>query len=318
MSCIIIQYNLATATKKLPKLAVFPKGFFDDLVAGKMTLETWLRLAATLEVDGVELYPRFFSSLESSHLRTVRRQMEGLGLVMPMMCNSPDFTQADPAARTAEVVRTRQMLEVTAELGGSWCRVLSGQNRPGLEEKETLGWVIACIESLIPDAERTGVKMVIENHYKDGLWEFPEWAQSAERYLAVLDGVRSPWLGAQYDPSNAIVAGDDQYDLLERMLPRLITMQASDRYLEGGVLSDLKRMDRDPQHGYARLVKHGVIGQGLNDYDRIFGILSRAKYGGWVSIEDGEGPTVEQGMANLRDSVLFLRGKLQRYFGPTS
>jgi sugar phosphate isomerase/epimerase len=92
-------------------------------------------------------------------------------------------------------------------------------------------------------------------------------------------------------------------------------MQASDRYLEGGTIEELRRMARDPQHGYAKFVKHGVIGKGLNDYDRIFGTLARAGYSGWVSIEDGEGPTVEIGLDNLRQSAKFLREKFVKHFG---
>jgi len=160
--------------------------------------------------------------------------------------------------------------------------------------------------------------LVIENHYKDGLWLYPEFAQSHARYLAILHAVDSPWLRVQYDPSNAIVAGEDQYDLLERVLPRVATVQASDRYVEGGTVEDLRRLSADPQHGYAPFLKHGVIGRGLNDYDRIFGTLARSGWDGWVSIEDGEGGTIEEGMANLRDSAALLRAKLAQHFRLTA
>jgi sugar phosphate isomerase/epimerase len=92
-------------------------------------------------------------------------------------------------------------------------------------------------------------------------------------------------------------------------------MQASDRTLEGGTSEDLRRLAKDPQHGYARIVRHGVIGRGLNDYDRIFARLAQAGYDGWISIEDGEGPTIDEGMANLRASARFLREKMARHFG---
>ena len=91
-------------------------------------------------------------------------------------------------------------------------------------------------------------------------------------------------------------------------------MQASDRYLEGGTVEELKKTSADPQHGYAKILKHGVTGRGLNDYDRIFSTLARAGWSGWVSIEDGEGPTVEEGMANLRASAEFLRKKFKEHF----
>lgn len=299
----------------MPRLAAFPKGFFDALVERRMTVYQWIDLAGQLGLEGVELYPKFLDSLESAELRKVRKEANSRGMELPMFCNSPDFTKPDPADRAREVEVTRDMIRVTAELGGKFCRVLSGQNRPGLKEDEALKWVIDCLWQLVPHAESAGIVMSIENHYKDGLWEYPEFAQSHKRYLAILDGVDSPWLKAQYDPSNAVVAGEDPYELLDRVLPRVATMQASDRYLEGGTIDDLKRQAADPQHGYAKIIRHGVTGKGLNDYDRIFGTLAKAGYDGWVSIEDGDGNTIEEGMANLRASADFIRGKLAQHFG---
>ncbi len=298
----------------MPKLAAFPKGFFDAIVQRRMTVFQWIDLAGRLELQGAELSPKFLDSFESPYLAKVRKEAATRGLELPMFCYSPDFTQLDPADRKRELEDARDMIRVTAELGGKYCRVLSGQNRPGLVEAEALKWVIDCLWQLEPTAKAAGILMCMENHYKDNLWTYPEFAQSHRRYLAILDAVNSPWLKAQYDPSNAIVAGEDQYALLDRVLPRVATMQASDRYLEGGTIEDLKGMARDPQHGYAKIIRHGVIGNGLNDYDRIFGTLARAGYDGWVSIEDGEGPTVEVGFENLRLSATFLRGKFAQHF----
>jgi sugar phosphate isomerase/epimerase len=299
----------------VPALAAFPKGFFTALIEGEMSLFQWLELAGQLDLDGVELYPRFFASLDPGYLRQVRQALTDRGLQMPMLCNSPDFTRPDAGERAREVETTRRMISLTAELGGRYCRVLSGQNRPGLDAEKALGWVVEALNVLVRDAEAAGVVLVIENHYKDGLWLYPEFAQSHERYLAILQAVDSRWLRVQYDPSNAIVAGEDQYDLLERVLPRVATVQASDRRLEGGTVEDLRRLSADPRHGYAPFLKHGVIGRGLNDYDRIFGMLARSGWDGWVSIEDGDGPTIQEGMANLRDSATFLRTKLAQHFG---
>lgn len=296
-----------------PRLAVFPKGFFDDLIDGRMTLGAWLDLAATFGVDGIELYPAFLPSRRSAELRALRVNAQSRGLAIPMMCHSPDFTQPDPAARQRAADDTREVIAVTAQLGGMFCRVLSGQNRPGLDPTEAMRWVVDGIRSVLPAARSEGVTLVLENHYKDGTWAFPEFAQSRERYLAILRAI--PELRAQYDPSNAVVAGDDPYRLLDEILPRVATMHASDRYLEGGTPADLATLAADPMHGYAKILKHGVIGRGFNDFDRIFTALAGAGFGGWISIEDGEGPTVEAGMANLRASAEFLRMKMQAHFG---
>lgn len=297
-----------------PKLAVFPKGFFDDLIARRMDLFTWLDLAAGLDVDGVEMYPAFMERTDAAYARTVRAKIEGSGLVMPMLCYSPDFTKPDPVKRRREVDQAKAMIELTVELGGGFCRVLSGQRRPGVELGEGLSWVVECIEELLPFAQGAGIVLTLENHYKDGVWEYPEFAQRQDVFLKILEAIDSPWLKVQYDPSNAVVAGDDPYELLDHVAGRVATVHASDRYLEGGTVEDLRRLDRDPQHGYASLLRHGVVGQGLNDFDRIFSRLAAEGFTGWVSIEDGEGPTIEQGMENLRQSVAFLRRKMGEHF----
>jgi sugar phosphate isomerase/epimerase len=298
----------------VPQLSVFPKGFFHMLVSRQMTLDRWLELAATLRVDGVELYPTFLTSFDRGYVEGLRERIAALGLQMPMLCHSPDFTHPDPAVRAGEVYRTLRMVEVTRLLGGRYCRVLSGQRRPGVSEEEGMGWVIDSLLRVLPTAEDAGIVLALENHYKDGIWEYPEFAQSRERFLRILREIDSPWLRVQYDPSNAVVAGIDPYSLLEEVLPRVATMHASDRYLEGGTVDDLRRLDADPMHGYARLMRHGVIGQGFNDYDRILSILSRSGFDGWISIEDGEGGTIEEGMENLRRSVAFLRAKMATYW----
>src|SRR4051794_9908936 len=102
-------------------------------MSGRMSVVEWIDLAAGLGVDGVELYPGF---LDGTDLAEVRAAAERHGLALPMLCHSPDFTQPDAGARRREVERTRAMLKVTAELGGGHCRVLSGQNRPGLDADE--------------------------------------------------------------------------------------------------------------------------------------------------------------------------------------
>src|SRR3954464_10763501 len=264
----------------MPRLAAFPKGFVAALLDGRMSVFEWIELAGSLGVDGVELYPRFLEAFDSRYLSRVRGAAEARGLALPMMCHSPDFTQPDAGARRREVERTREMLKVTAELGGGHCRVLSGQNRPGLQEAEATEWVVESLWALVGDAEAAGVVMCLENHYMDSLGRSRDSPRSGGRYLAILDAVDSPWLKAQYDPSNAIVAGEDQYALLGRVLPRIATVHASDRRLQGDT------------------VQHGVIGEGLNDYDRIFSALAGAGFTGWVSIEDGEGPTIAVGRAN--------------------
>ncbi len=121
-------------------------------------------------------------------------------------------------------------------------------------------------------------------------------------FLAIVNGVSErEYFGVQYDPSNAIVAGDDPVELLRKVADRVVSMHASDRYLaEGATLADLRQSDGTI--GYSPNLRHGVTGKGLNDYHAIFKILSEHKYRGWISIEDGM-----NGMDEMAESLAFLR-----------
>jgi sugar phosphate isomerase/epimerase len=121
----------------------------------------------------------------------------------------------------------------------------------------------------------------------------------------------SEWFGVNYDPSNAIIAGDDPIELLEAVKHRVKTMHASDRYLEGGGIEDLRKIEAQPHTGYANILKHGVIGRGLNDYDQIFSILKNVGFKSWISIEDGPDPAT--GVKDIAESAQFLRVKMKQH-----
>lgn len=294
-------------------LAVFPKCFLDQLcVTREMTVESWIDLSESLDVDGLEFYWGFTPWDDPVRLRRLRTRVESSGRSIPMMCYSPDFTHPDSAVREQEVEQQKRAIRASAELGARYCRVLSGQRRPGLDREEALDWVAACIHGSLPEAETCGVTLVLENHYKDGYWHYPEFAQASDVFLALLDRVgEHPHFGVNYDPSNTLIAGEDPLDLLEAVRHRVVTMHASDRFLEGGTLDDLRRIDADPEKGYSAILRHGVIGRGLNDYDRIFAILRQEGFRGWISIEDGQDPVI--GMDELAESARFLRSKMAEY-----
>ncbi len=294
----------------MPKLAAFPKCYLDDIIVHKsMTLFDWIEKASQLGVQGLEMHHLFFEGAENTYIDNVRRACDENGLAIPMMCFSPDFTHPDPKVRQEELEKQKKAIDLTVDLGGAYCRTLSGQNRPGLERKKAIRWCVEMIRESVEYAAGQGVIINIENHYKDGYWQYPEFAMRSEIFLEIISQIDSPYFGVNYDPSNAIVAGEDPIELLQKIKNRVVSMHASDRYLKDGTVEDLRKMEIDPVYGYARSIRHGVIGKGLNDYDAIFSILKGAGFDGWISIEDGM-----NGMDELRQSAEFLKSKLNQYF----
>jgi sugar phosphate isomerase/epimerase len=279
----------------------------DDLCVHRtMTLLEWIDLASTLGVEGLEFYAGFLED-DNAFLKKAKAALEKHGLEMPMLCCSPDFTQPEPAQLQAEIDREKRMIEITAFFGGRFCRVLSGQRRPELTRAAGVTQVVRVIKSLLPFAEKHGVVLTMENHYKDNYWQYPEFAQKMDVFVEIVDQIDSPWFGVNYDPSNTILAGEDPLVLLDRVKRRVVSMHASDRYLKSGTIEDLRK--EEDSIGYAGRLSHGVVGKGMNDYDAIFSTLSAVGFNSWISIEDGM-----NGMDDLRESVRFLKTKIDLHF----
>jgi sugar phosphate isomerase/epimerase len=293
-------------------ISAFPKCYLEQISNGQMSVFEWIEMAKQLDADGLEMYTGFFTSFEDGYLDCVGEAIHAASFSMPMLCCSPDFTVPDANKRKREIERQAHMVRITKRLGGAGavCRVLSGQRYPEVAWEQGKQWVIEAFNELLPVARENKIVLGMENHYKDGFWKYPEFAQKMERFVEIVDGVEErEYFGVQYDPSNAIVAGDDPLELLRRVAGRVVSMHASDRYLaEGATLADLKQSDGTI--GYSPNLKHGVTGKGLNDYDAIFKILAEHNYRGWISIEDGM-----NGMEEMAESLAFLRTMSERYFG---
>jgi sugar phosphate isomerase/epimerase len=294
-------------------IAAFPKCYMDELCVHRtMSVFDWIAQAAALGVDGLEMYPGFLLEIDDpAYIGQVRNAMASHGLRMPMLCASPDFTQRDPQAREREIARMRTMIDVVAAFDSPaprTCRVLSGQRRPEIGIDEGVDLVVSCIQALLPYAEERGVILALENHYKDNYWIHPEFAQHLAVFRRIVEAIDSPWFGVNYDPSNAILAGEDPIEVLRAVKHRVVSMHASDRGLLPGHTVEELRTQEDSL-GYASILRHGEIGTGMNDYPTIFRLLRDVGFTGWVSIEDGM-----NGLDEIRRSAEFLRRTLREVY----
>jgi sugar phosphate isomerase/epimerase len=282
------------------KISAFPKCYLEEISTGRMSVFEWIAMAKGLDADGLEMYEGFFTSLDSSYLDRLGNFIHAAGFAMPMLCCSPDFTAPDADKRLREIEREAEMIRITRQLGGpgAVCRILSGQRYPEVSWEQGRDWVLGAIHQLLPVAREHNIILGMENHYKDGFWTYPEFAQKMDRFTTIIDAIADrQHFGVQYDPSNAIVAGDDPLELLRRVADRVVSMHASDRFLTGAT-------ELNAPH-----LHHGVTGKGLNDYHEIFRILAAHGYSGWVSIEDGM-----NGMEEMAESLAFLHTMSDRYF----
>ncbi len=298
-----------TSATRRPRVSAFPKCYLDDLASGKMRLEEWLDMSLELEAEGLEIYVPWLPLDDRDGVRSIRRRIEDSGRECSLVCYSPDFTQPDAARRAEEVERQRRAIDVTVDLGARFCRILSGQRRPEVSRADGIGWTVDGIRESLEHAASCGVTLAMENHFKDGAWRYPEFAQRSDVFLEIIAEIESPFFGVQYDPSNTVVAGEDPIAFLEKVKDRVVSVHASDRFLApGSTLEDMRQADGTL--GYPEFLCHGVTGKGLNDYDAIFRVLRSVEFSDWISIEDGM-----NGMGEMRESIEFLRRKIDEFYG---
>jgi sugar phosphate isomerase/epimerase len=234
----------------------------------KYPIEKVIENASRLGFDGVEILHVQMPEESPGYLRKLKRLAAVNGLDLMMFSIHQDFVSPDPAVRQKEIDHTVRCIEMTYELGipimrlnsGRWKTIQSfddlmkakGQEPPlpGHDYDEAFKWCIDSIEQCLPAAERAGVVMALENHW--GL------TTSVDGLMRIYKAFNTPWLGINLDTGNFV---GDPYPQLEQLAPHATIVQAK-TYYGGGVWYTL-----DP------------------DFVKIAGILRRANFGGYVSLE---------------------------------
>ncbi len=253
-------------------------------------IETCLDLAADMGFDAVEILHRQMTSEEPSLLQRYKRRAFLHGMSLCGFSTHQTFLTPDEAERKKNVDHTVRCLELAYAMGIPTMRVNTGtwrtsknfdelmKNRgiepplKGYTDEDGFGWVIDGFQKCLKVAEKCGVTMGLENHW--GLGRTPEGV------LRVVKAVDSPWLKVTLDTGNFL---EDPYDRLALLAPQACLVQAK-TYYGGGLWYTLDL-----------------------DNERIAGILRKANYRGFISLEfEGkEDPrtAVPKSLAVLRKAV---------------
>jgi sugar phosphate isomerase/epimerase len=240
----------------------------------KYPIEKVIEHAAELGFDGVEILHRQMADESPAYVNGLKKAAFRNGLDLVMLSIHQDFVSPDVAEREKDIAHTKRCIDLASALGipcirlnsGRWNSIASFDDLmkvkgdepplPGHTDEEAFKWVIESIEACLPAAEKAGVMLALENHW--GLTTRPE------NLLRIYKAVRSPWLGINLDTGNF---PGDPYAGIEALAPHAVIVQAK-TYYGGGEWYTLDL-----------------------DYPRIAGILRRAGFRGYVSLEmEGKEP----------------------------
>lgn len=240
----------------------------------KVSIETVIEEAARLGVSGVDILHRQMDSEDPAYLNRLKLHAFRHGVDLICLSIHQDFVDPDPAVREQNIQHTRRCIRIAHDLGipcirlnsGRWNTIQSFDDLmaarglepvlPGHTEDEGFKWCIDSIRQCLPDAERLGVLLALENHW--GLTRTPEGL------ARIADAVDSPWLGIMLDTGNFL---EEPYEKLEQLAHRAVFIQAK-TYFGGGEWYTLDL-----------------------DYPRIARLLKKAGYRGYISLEfEGKEP----------------------------
>jgi sugar phosphate isomerase/epimerase len=279
------------AAKIRHRIGVSTYSFWGFERAEWRSIDKCLEAAADMGFDGVEILQRQWEDRSPAVLRAAKRRAFTLGLDLMGYSTHQGFVSPDEAKRQKNIDDTIGYLEEAYQLGIPTIRVNSGtwgtrkdfddlmahrgadDPLPGYTVEDAFRWVIDAYAKLIPEAEKRGIIMGLENHW--GLGRTPEGV------LRVVETLKSPWLQVTLDTGNFL---EDPYDRLALLAPKAVLLQTK-TYMGGGVWYSLDL-----------------------DYGRIARIMDTAGYRGYISLEfEGKAPVVPA----VKESLALLQKHFQ-------
>ena len=243
------------------KIACCSWSFRKAFDRGELDLMTFIDLAAEAGFDGVEPATSTFASVRRRYLRDVTDRLTDRRIEISTLAVANDFAHPDPKERASQSDDVIGWLWVMKELGVERLRTFLGFPPDGADPDEMRARVWECCERIVPQAERTGRVLCVENH--EGI------LGTADEVLKLIDHFATAYLQINVDPAN-FVAGQADRTPAERE----------------PLYADAARLARHAQHFHLKLRDFDPEGNPSNlDVPRLLDILRKACYRGWISFE---------------------------------
>jgi sugar phosphate isomerase/epimerase len=219
-----------------------------------LSLRDLLELLPANGFDGVEFRceagQRHGVELEASpqERRRIRTLLEAAGLEVACLSTSQRFESPDPTVRQAAIDRTKQFVDLAADLGCGRIRVFGNDFPEGVPRPVVVQYVGESLRQCGQHAEGTGVDVLLEMHGQFYYWEYCLGAVQAADH-----------------PNVAINYNCDLRDLAD-----------------GSVAYTFDQVKDQVRHVHMHDLENPRF-----PYIELFGILKEIDYGGFCSLEEG-------------------------------
>ncbi|MBX6311561.1 MAG: TIM barrel protein [Isosphaeraceae bacterium] len=191
----------------------------------------------------------------------VLRARDETGLVIHGVSGSKHWAKplSDPDPRVVEegLAAIRQEMADCKAYGGTTVLLVPAVVSPKVSYREAYQRSQANIRKLIPDAEKHGVKIAIEE-----VWN--RFLLSPLEFVRYIDEFQSPWVGAYFDVGNVVEYGYPQ-EWIRELGPRILKIH-------------IKEYKKQNRFDYP-------LGEGEIDWAEVRKALDDVGYQGWITAE---------------------------------
>ena len=233
--------------------------------------------AAKLGFDGVEIVENNFEGWNDlKKAEEVRGKCEEKGLAVASLCVGGDLLRGDKAEH---VKRLGTMADLAAAYGAPLFRFDISRGFSGRKTNRSYDDAIPLVAPICREAaeyaQSVGVVATTENH--------GYFSQDSDRVEKLLCAVGHENFGALIDVGNFMCADEDPNKAVGRLAGYARHVHAKDFYKKPGV-------EIDPGDGWfhtraGNYLKGTIVGHGDARAAQSLGILKRAGYDGWISVE---------------------------------
>lgn len=252
--------------------------------SGKLDLEKMFRYAAKdLKLGGVDIIADHLPATDKNSLIGYKKMAADLQLTIACLSPGNNFGLPTAKERKLQVDGVKRWIDCAYILGAPVLRIFSGWPPAGAENKKKL-WpaMVECMKACEPAAKKAGIVLAIEPHNDGG------FLPTAVETLRLIKELNSPWIKINLDTGNYMDA--DNYKAIEDTLVYAPHIHAK-----------VHRMSEDCR-------------EMVFDFDRIFAIIKKASYRGFLSLEfEGQDFFGQDEMAYIPKAVTMLKECAKKY-----
>ena len=267
------------------KLSCLPVSLFPDISSGKISVKEYARLCKRLALDGFDLGIVLLKNHTPAYIKQFNKDCDEIGLLPAMITTYPDFTHPDPVQRDREFEYLRHDIALASNVGARFLRITAGQAHPDMPVEKGIDLVVDNFRNIAPVAEKFGVKLVYEDHSKPGAWDYMDFSNPPDIFLAIASQIADTGIGINFDTANILVSGNETtLDVLKQVVDNVESIHVAETATLGKMVPVL-------------------LGEGLAPIREVFQLLKKHGWDKWLCIEEWS----NMGIKGVIEAVKYTR-----------